>query len=67
MIAILTFDLTPFQWTIVACTLVEAGLIFAQLRYVPKIPQTRRLQAMAVAVAFVFIIATVIYKLGWIR
>ncbi len=67
MIAILSFDLTPFQWTIVACALVEAGLIFAQLRHVPKTPQTRRLQAIAVAVAFVIIIATVMYKLGWIH
>ncbi len=67
MTGILSFDLTPFQWTIVACALVEAGVIFAQLRHVPKTPQTRRLQAIAVTVAFIIIIAAVVEKLGWIH
>lgn len=67
MIAIPSFDLTPFQWTMAICSVIAFAIIFALLRHVPKTPQTRRLQSIAVAVAFVVIIATVLEKLGWIR
>jgi bacteriorhodopsin len=67
MIAILSFDLTPFQWAMVVCAVITAAIIFALLRHVPKTPQTRRLQSIAVAIAFVVIIATVLEKLGWIH
>lgn len=66
MIGFLSLDLTPFQGTMVACAVIEAGLIFAQLRYVPKTPVTRRLQSAAVGVAFTVIIAAILYKVGWI-
>jgi hypothetical protein len=64
MIGVLSFDLSPFQGTMVACAVVEAGLNFAQLRYVPKTPATRRLQAASVGIAFIVIIAAALYKLG---
>jgi bacteriorhodopsin len=67
MIAVPQSSLTPYQWTMVTCALITAAVIFALLRHVPKTPRTQRLQAVAVVIAYVVIIATVFEKLGWIR
>ena len=67
MIAFPLLSLTPYQWTMVACALITAAVIFALLRHVPKTPRTQRLQAVAVVMAYVLIIATVFEKLGWIH
>ncbi|QDE40454.1 hypothetical protein FIV34_15200 [Luteibacter pinisoli] len=63
MAGFLSFDFTPFQALMIACAVIEAGLIFAQLRYVPKTPQTRRLQTAALGVGFVVIIGAALFKL----
>jgi bacteriorhodopsin len=67
MITFSLLSLTLYQWMMVACALITAAVIFALLRHVPKTPKTQRLQAVAVVIAFVVIIATVFEKLGWIH